>query len=200
MATTRIDTISALILAGGRARRMNGEDKGLVEINGQPMISHVIASLSRQLSVIRINANRSIEAYRRYGHEVLSDELADYQGPLAGMARGLAGCPTPLMLVVPCDSPCLPDDLALRLHRPLVAEAGDIAVAHDGQRMQPVVALMKRELYPSLQAFLDSGERKIDLWYRKHQLVTADFSDVSDAFVNVNTPDECASLERKLRA
>ena len=39
-------TISAVILAGGKARRMNGADKGLQLLQNKPLISHVIERLT----------------------------------------------------------------------------------------------------------------------------------------------------------
>ena len=64
--------------------------------------------------------------------------------------------------------------------------------------MQPVFALLARELLPDLLAFLETGERKIDRWYATRHTVTADFSDALDTFLNVNTPLERDRLERRL--
>ena len=54
------DSITGLILAGGKARRMGGIDKGLIAFKGQPMVTHVIKHLSTQVGAILINANREI--------------------------------------------------------------------------------------------------------------------------------------------
>ena len=70
---------------------------------------------------------------------------------------------------------------------------------HDGERLQPVYALIPASLRDSLDDFLASGERKIDLWYARHRMATADFSDRRDHFLNLNRPDELAQVERLLR-
>lgn len=210
--------ISALILAGGRAQRMEGCDKGLVELQGQPMISHTIKLLRPQLDLIRINANRNQETYAALGlsfdaerdtkrgikgtssaqpFEVISDSLSNFQGPLAGISQGLLNCPTAWMLVVPCDSPLLPQDLVQRMAVQAAQEDAEIAVAHDGQRMQPVVSLIKRELQPSLQRYLESGNRKIDLWYAMHKVCCVDFSDQPEAFLNINSHTDKQQLENQ---
>ncbi len=70
-------------------------------------------------------------------------------------------------------------------------------VAHDGERLQPVHALLATALLPDLRAFLDSGERKIDRWYARHDFARVDFSDRADMFRNINTPDDRAALQTR---
>ncbi len=192
--------VTGLVLAGGRAQRMGGQDKGLVEVNGRPMVEYVLAVLRPQVSRIVINANRNQDRYAAYGCEVLADELSGFQGPLAGIATALASSTSTYLLIAPCDSPLLPVDLGPRLHQALVAQGADIAAAHDGARLQPVFSLLRSELLDSLRSFLAAGERKIDRWYACHVLAVADFADQPDAFLNINTPQERAALALRLAA
>jgi molybdenum cofactor guanylyltransferase len=201
--TVHADTISqakitGVILAGGRATRMGGMDKGLVVLNGIPMLEHILATLRPQVGDVLINANRNIERYADYGYKVVPDMLGDYFGPLAGMASAMQAAGTEYILTVPCDSPLLPSDLAVRLAAALTRDRADIGVAHDGERMQPVFSLLRCNLLASMLAYLNSGERKIDLWYAKHKLAIADFTDSPETFLNVNTPEDRAALEAKL--
>lgn len=193
--------VTGMILAGGRARRMGGEDKGLIELHGRPMVHHALDALAPQVDVLLVNANRHLERYRElagpYRAEVVHDALEDHQGPLAGIARGLAACTTEWLVCVPCDSPLIAHDLVARLVAGQQADGAEIAVAHC-ERLQPVFALLRRELLPSLERYLASGERKIDRWYDRHHLVTVDFSDSPEQFLNVNTPREHAELARRL--
>lgn len=183
-------SITAVILAGGKARRMGGQDKGLVELAGRPLIEHVIARIEPQVSRILINANRNTEQYARYGYPVVSDSLSDFQGPLAGFLAAMQQVESDFIVTIPCDGPCLPDDLINRLYNAQQAAKAEIAVAHDGNRMQPVYALISTRLQQSLNDFLASGERKIDWWYARHNTVTADFSDAPETFLNINTLEE----------
>lgn len=193
------DNISGLILAGGRAQRMGGEDKGLVLLNGQAMIEYVLASLAPQVQSVAINANRSLEQYQAYGHPVIRDELSDFQGPLAGFASGLKQCTTDYMVTAPCDGPLLCDDYVQRLHQSAVAKGAHISVASDGKRLQPVYALLHQSLLPSLLDFLARGDRKIDLWYRQEGYAECDFSDRSDIFTNVNSREDLTNLGQQLK-
>ena len=108
-------TISAVILAGGKARRMNGADKGLQLLQNKPLISHVIERLQPQVVDISINANRHHAEYAQWGFPVFSDELPDFQGPLSGMLTALEQAKTDFVLFVPCDSPYFPQNLLEKL-------------------------------------------------------------------------------------
>lgn len=198
MSPTRED-ITGIILAGGRGSRMGGEDKGLVALNARPMVEHVVARLRHQVGEMLISANRNQERYAVLGFRVVPDLVGGYQGPLAGMASALQAATTPYVVTVPCDSPLIGDDLVPRLAAALARADADIAVAHDGERTHPVFLLLKRSLLPSLLAFLEAGERKIDLWFARHRVALADFHDCPEAFVNVNSPDEHRALEARLR-
>jgi molybdenum cofactor guanylyltransferase len=189
---------TAIILAGGMARRMQGQDKGLIELNGRPMIEYIIDALKPQVDHILINANRNIETYQRYGFPVVKDIMGDYFGPLVGMASGLQACTSDRVLTVPCDSPFVPPVLAARLNSTLIEHQADISVANDSERMQPVFAVIRRELLDSLLAYLDAGGRKIDTWYAEHNMALADFSDWPDAFININTLDDKVLVEHKM--
>ena len=191
--------VTAVVLAGGRARRMGGGDKGLVEVAGRPMVAYAVTALRPQAAEVLVNANRNAAEYRTItGCRVIADTVGSFAGPLAGMASALEASATRLLLTAPCDSPLVPPDLGPRLHAALARDGAEIAVAHDGERMQPVFALIARNVRPSLLAFLEAGERKIDVWYATRRTVTADFSDAPDTFLNVNTPEERERLERRL--
>ncbi len=189
--------VTAVILAGGKGRRMQGKDKGLVELSERPLIEHVIAAIEPQVETIILNANRNQQQYSHYGYRVISDTLDNYQGPLAGFFSAMKEATTSHIITLPCDGPLLADDLVERLIFASNKDNAEIAVAHDGERMQPVYSLIPITLSASLGAFLDSGERKIDLWYKQHQVALADFSDCPETFRNINTAEERDRLQKE---
>lgn len=191
-------SITGLVLAGGQARRMGGDDKGLIELAGRPMIEHVLQALEPQVGSLMINANRNLERYAAYGHPVVADELAGFLGPLAGVASAMPHLATEFLLTVPCDAPLLSSDLARRLVDACLTARADLAVASDGQRLQPVFMLLRSTVAPSLRAYLEGGGRKIDTWFAQVRLAQADFSDEPDCFVNVNEPAERQRIEARL--
>ncbi|MFG0454398.1 molybdenum cofactor guanylyltransferase MobA [Shewanella mangrovisoli] len=190
--------IDAVILAGGMARRMGGDDKGLVELNDKAMIEHTIERIKPQVKEILINANRNQTRYAEFGFTVLSDEHTGFLGPLAGMITAMGHTQADYLLVVPCDCPLLPRDLVARLLAAIEANDAELAVASDGEREQPVVMLLKPSLRESMTAFLEAGERKIDFWYAKHRFAVAAFADQPNAFVNVNTPEQKQRLAAEI--
>jgi molybdopterin-guanine dinucleotide biosynthesis protein A len=187
-----VDRITGLILAGGAGRRMGGADKGLLPYLGRPLVAHAIERLAPQVDGLLISANRNIDAYRAFGYPVLTDDLGDYPGPLAGLAAGLSVCPTPWLLTCPCDCPALPPDLAARLFAAAKAQRANIAVAATAGRMQPTFQLCRREVLPALEAYLAAGHRKVGAWCREQEAVEVDFSAAS-AFDNLNTPTDLAN-------
>lgn len=192
------ERVTAGILAGGRATRMGGQDKGLVELAGRPMVEYVLDALRPQAAQVLINANRNLETYARYGAPVVRDREGGFLGPLAGMAGMLAAAETEWLLTAPCDSPQVPDDLGPRLWQAVARGRADIGVAHSGERLEPVFALLRCALLPSLEAYLAAGERKIDRWYRQQRMAEADFSDCAGMFINVNTPADRDRLAAQL--
>jgi molybdenum cofactor guanylyltransferase len=188
-------SITAVILAGGRGRRMGGEDKGLIDLNGKPLIEHVIRGIAPQVDSVLINANRNLARYQAFGYPVVADSLRNYQGPLAGFVAALEVIDTEDMVTLPCDGPLVPSDMVERLYQARQAAQAEIAVAHDGNRIQPVYALIPKRLTESLRQYLDGGDRKIDLWYERHRVASADFSDNARSFVNVNTLQELDKLQ-----
>ena len=81
----------------------------------------------------------------------------------------------------------------------LIQEGAEISVAHDGERIQPLFALLSRALLPSLLDYLENGGRKIDTWYGQRRVAVTDFSALPQAFLNVNTASNLAELQRLLR-
>jgi molybdopterin-guanine dinucleotide biosynthesis protein A len=194
------DHITGLILAGGRAQRMGGIDKGLILFLGKPLIASAISRLQNQVGPILINANRNISTYAAYGYPVVLDETPDFSGPLAGFSAGLKACKTPYMLTSPCDSPLLPLDLTSQLASEM--EAGDFELVYassqeaDGKIWaQPVFCLMRIDVLESLERFLQKGDFKIDRWFKELRSGTVIFND-AQVFANVNTPEELHNLEK----
>lgn len=192
------DAVTGLVLAGGVSSRMGGEDKGLVDLAGRPMLEYALDALRPQVGPILISANRNLDRYTEYGCRVVTDEAEDRPGPLAGVASAFQHLVTDYLLIVPCDAPLLAADLAPRLHAACVAEGTAAAVASDGRRMQPVFLMLRATVGPGLRSYLADGGRKVDTWLRQLSLAQVDFSDEPDCFVNVNEPTELGRVAARL--
>jgi len=183
------NNITAVILSGGRSSRMQGEDKGLILLNDKPLISYVVDVVDDRAGRLLISANRNVETYQQYG-EVISDELADFQGPLAGIAKAMSVVRTPYLLVLPCDSPLINEVVIDRLIQCMVNKDMDICVADDGSYIHPTFILIKTSLKDNLLDYLESGERKLGLWIKQNNFQKVDFSDQPKVFINLNNPQD----------
>ncbi|WP_447578509.1 molybdenum cofactor guanylyltransferase MobA [Achromobacter kerstersii] len=190
--------IAGLILAGGQGSRMQHQDKGLVELNGEPMVAHVARRLAPQVGRVIISANWHLDRYAQYG-QVVADgepELGAFQGPLVGIAAGLAAAAAEhddWLVVMPCDTPFLPDDLAARLIAAAASADAPLAHAVAGGQQHSACMALRTTLLPALLEYLRAGDRKVGLWQARMGGVEARFDDTPDAFMNVNTAEELAA-------
>ena len=189
--------VSGVVLAGGLARRMNKQDKGLVSFNNKPMISYALQAIAPVVDELLINANRNVEQYQQFNYPVISDASDDFAGPLAGVLAALNVCNHETLLVTPCDSPFMSSTGLQALLAEHQRSQADIAVAFDGERIHPVFMVIKRSLKNSLQDYLARGERKIDRWIEQHNWVQVDFSAHPEFFSNINTLEQLAELTTK---
>jgi len=184
------ERLGAVVLAGGLARRMGGQDKGLVDVGNRPMASWAVEAVRPQVHHIVINANRNHDAYKAMGCEVVADRHDGHIGPLAGLSAAIHHLDTDYVFMCPCDSPFIDSGLVALLGHACIAEGTDIAVAHDGTRLQPVFCMVHKCCLPSLDAYLESGERKIDRWYASQKMAEVNCDKFADSFRNINTEDE----------
>lgn len=190
MHAPRREEITGLVLAGGRAARMGGVDKGLVEFGGRTLVERVIERLAPQVGSLMISANRNIDAYRALGFPVLldaADGLEPFPGPLAGLLAGLRAAKTPWLAAVPCDAPFLPLDLVRRLLASLGSSRA--AMASVGDRAEPLFCLLHVGLADPLASALANGERRAETWLRGVGAAPAVFLQ-PEAFANLNTLQE----------
>lgn len=198
--------LPAIILAGGLSSRMGGGDKPLRELDGRPILSHVVERLSRQCEPIAINANGDPERFAGFGVPVIADLSDDFPGPLGGVQAGMrwaADSGFASILTVAGDTPFFPDDLAQRL----TSSAGIdvIAVASSAARQHPTFALWPTFLAGRLAAYLDEGGRRVTGFIEQHPHVFVDFPEAQlpggavDPFFNINTPDDLAQAQRLVK-
>lgn len=183
------EEITGIILAGGRATRMGGEDKGLVRIADIPLYQYVLARLRPQVGPIAINANRNQARYRESGLPIIGDLIPDFSGPLAGMLAGLKYATTEWVAFVPCDVPDFPATLIEKLWQQKGSAIA--AYASDGERAHPTLALLHTSLATPLEDYLARGERKLMLFLDAARAQQVEFKGQQSAFHNINTLEDC---------
>ncbi|MDG1640475.1 molybdenum cofactor guanylyltransferase MobA [Klebsiella huaxiensis] len=185
--------ITGVVLAGGRATRMGGIDKGLQQLNGKALWRHVADSLETQVTNLVISANRNLDSWQGSGYPIITDSLNDFPGPLAGMLSVMQQIESEWFLFCPCDTPFIPSFLAERLIQQ--KKSSPAVWVHDGERDHPAIALVNQEVIAELEIYLAGGERRVMVFMRKIGGHSVDFSDVKSAFINVNTLNDLQSMQ-----
>lgn len=193
--STPAAAVGAVVLAGGRARRFGGEDKGLIRLRGQPLVAWVIGRLRSQVQELVLSANRNLTAYAALGR-VVTDAIPGQLGPLSGIhtAGGRMRCEW--VLTATCDTPFLPLDLASRLLAGVRQIGGDAVYAADDRQAHYGVMLFRRARVGELEVFLAEGGRRVQEWLARVHARPVLFRDDPHAFFNINTPEDLARAER----
>ena len=191
-----ISDISVGILAGGKATRMNNQDKGLVLVNGTPLIENLLEKISVKTSNIIINANRNIDKYKSYNYPVIKDALDDFQGPLSGIYSLLKMINTDYLITLPCDCPNFSWEVIQKMIDEVDKSKG-VSIAHNGLRSQPVFMLVSKDKVKSLHDYLANGDRKIDIWYQNNSYQYIFFNEDSTYFDNINTTEQLNEYNSK---
>lgn len=180
--------LTGVILAGGQGRRMGGQDKGLVSLNGKPLYQHVLERLRPQVDIVMINANRNIDRYQLSGCRVVQDELDDYPGPLAGIYSALRAIEGEWAVFSSCDTP----DIPLNFVEQLVHQRGDASAVwvRSQERDHPTLALIHRDVAAPLYQYLQAGERRLMHFLHDQGGHAVLLADDESAFRNINTPDD----------
>ena len=90
---------------------MGGVDKGLVLLDGRPMVAHVLARLAPQVGRSSSTRDQNVRWLAAFGYPVVPDEVGGFAGPLAGLHAGMTRSATTYVATAPCDCavPMRPD-------------------------------------------------------------------------------------------
>ncbi|MFP6805789.1 MAG: molybdenum cofactor guanylyltransferase MobA [Pseudomonadales bacterium] len=176
--------LTTLILSGGEGRRMENQDKGWVEYLGKPLIHHAIEFAERHTDKIVLSYNRNRDRYAALQYPGSEDREPRYAGPLMGILSCKALISTDYTLIIPCDMPQLDTGIVSKLWQGLAEN--DLAVAHDGIRLQSLVFIARTQAFDSIEDYLKGTNRSVRGWLDSQDSVVVDFSAYKSAFQNIN--------------
>lgn len=205
-------TFDAVVLAGGRAQRLGGADKGSVVVAGRALVDHALAAVDGAHAVVVVGP----PSVARAGVVTVQESPA-FGGPVAGLAAGLAALAPPaaedavpgeesaddegdlLVVVLACDVPG-----AARVVPALVAAAAATPEA-DGARLvgadgspQHLVAAYRRSALDAVLAALPDGPRDAPVRRLVAGLRLVDVPDTDDAAADADTWDDVRRLDARL--
>lgn len=182
---------TAIILAGGKSSRM-GEDKGLVLLNGKPMVEHLM-ELFRSLSIdVIIISNNPV--YERFNVPVFEDVIKE-KGPLAGIYTGLLNVETEKNIIVSCDVPCLSSYLIEMLLSSSVDHL--ISVLSYQHKIHPLIGVYSKSLTVDLLKEIQDNNLRVADFVKKNQsnIVELDEQKFEKEVYNINTKEELKMIE-----
>ncbi|MBH3406188.1 molybdenum cofactor guanylyltransferase MobA [Pseudomonas glycinae] len=190
---TPLSPCSFLLLAGGRGQRMGGQDKGLVQWHGEPLIAHLQRKVRPLTDDLIISCNRNRERYAPFADQLVSDDEEDFPGPLAGILAGLKAARHPHLLVLPCDVPRI--DLALL--RDMREAAGlnpeKPLMLRQDEHWEPLLCVIPAALLPAFESAWNAGERSPGRLMRDLDAQALVCPDNDPRLANLNTPELLSS-------
>lgn len=185
--------VTGVILAGGKAQRMNFQNKGLQLFRGKSLISYSFNALRPVVDELLINANRDLDKFEKFGVPVIPDLVQDFSGALAGILAAMTFTDADLLIVVPCDAPFISTSTLQHLFNEHKKNDAEITVACTGEQLHSVFLVLNTNLQSSLENYLVQGNHKVRLWFELHNTHVVDFGENTIEFVNINTLDELTS-------
>ena len=180
-----------------------GQDKGLINLAGRPMVDYVIDQVSDLADDLLITTNNIYE-YVQFDLRMAPDAEPG-AGALPGLKTALSKAMGEYVLVVACDMPFLNSSLLKHQVEKAFATGADVVVPEWEGRTQTMHAVYKREsCLAAVEQALADGKARMTSFYDGLQVIkieeteVATFSPTGNSFKNVNTPEELAAAEKLL--
>ena len=196
---------SALILAGGRSRRMGYKEKALLPIGDKTILEHVMDSLDGVVDEIIISMRDATqqELLNDYtqGYDVVLDKFVDV-GPLSGILEGLKAATGEYVFVAACDMPYINNDVVELLFKHV--EGHDAAIpVWENEDLEPIHAVYRTRpmAVETEKAILRNEKFVLAPVFKMQDLVFVNMDEIREldpdlrTFVNINTPDDVEKLQ-----
>lgn len=178
-----------------------GYDKGLVQLNGKPLVKYAINALEKLTANVIISSNS--QEYRTFGYPVVKDIHPDI-GPMGGIYAGLRFSKSQFNLVLSCDMPFITHHLFELLMREMKNSLVAVPWYH-ADHFEPMAAIYHKDLLPFLEKYVGEGNFKLPELFREVPVKKIRFPIDNEFyhphyFFNVNTENELESAEKFLQA
>jgi len=187
---------AGVILAGGRSSRMGGSRKALLELNGRPLLAHVIERLQAHLDPLMLSCDSEISEFERFGLPLVPDLLPGFRGPLTGLCSALQyladkGQQNSLVLC-PCDAPFIPHNLVqILLDADQENEKPVVVISYQGM-LQPTFSMWHTHHLPAIhEAVVKRGDGGLRYMLKLLPHTVVEWAPAEPSpFFNINTPDD----------
>ena len=182
---------TAVILAGGKARRMNHVPKGLLKLGDYTFMDHILHTL-QVFDDLRISAND--DAYAEYDYPVIHDRIPGL-GPLGALSSVLTETDEEYVFLVPCDTPLLKRETICRCYQ-MMDDHTDAVVLKAADGIYPTIGVYRTSALSAVNAQIQSGDywmlRLLDTLRTKYL-----YLDHAQDIRNVNTPEDYLEIQKQ---
>lgn len=197
--------LTGVVLSGGEGSRM-GQDKGLVNLRGDPMLSYVIDAMLGLVNEVVISVAKGqsskYDEYAEIGFEVVEDRNPGF-GPIEGILCALKASRGEYVLICPCDTPFLKREICELLLTKASGKDGAVPIIRE--KFEPVHGAFKKDrAIAAFESVVSEGKRKPSAAYPKLDLVFVDEPTIRkidpelESFWNLNTPEDLRLAEKKI--
>ncbi|WP_248743801.1 MULTISPECIES: molybdenum cofactor guanylyltransferase MobA [unclassified Pseudomonas] len=190
---TQLSPCSVLLLAGGRGQRMGGQDKGLIEWHGEPLIAHLQRKVRPLTDDLIISCNRNRERYAPFADQLVTDDQEDFPGPLAGIRAGLRAARHSHLLVLPCDVPRIDLPLLQSMRETASLNPENPLMLRHDEHWEPLLCVIPVALLPAFEEAWHEGERSPGRLMRSLGAQALICPDNDPRLANLNTPELLSS-------
>jgi molybdopterin-guanine dinucleotide biosynthesis protein A len=168
---------------------MGGQDKGLLEWHGEPLIAHLNRKTRLLSDDLIISCNRNLEKYAPYADQLVHDDEGDFPGPLAGIRAGLRAARHTHLLVLPCDVPRIDAALLHSMRETANQHPDKPLMLRHGEHWEPLLCMIPVALLADFERAWDNGERSPGRLMRKLGATALQCPDDDPRLANLNTPE-----------
>lgn len=189
------EPISAMVLAGGKSRRLGVDKAHLALNNGRSLVASTVAA------VRTVSADIMVVAGPDFCHECLDARLVidvyPGKGSLGGIYSGLLSAEHSHCLVVACDMPFL--NVELLAHMVSLGRDYDVLIPRVGDKLEPLHAIYSKGCLPHMHDLLSRGHLRIVEFFSKVRVKYVEAADIEVfdphhlSFFNINTPEQLAT-------
>lgn len=177
-------SLDGVILAGGRAERLGGVDKGLEYYRNRQLIDWAQTAIRPLVKQLLISCNRHHAEYQPFADTLVRDQQADFPGPLHGVLSAMQASLSSHLLVMPFDTPLISTNELTQLVSAAQQTPDAIVIAATPDGLQPLHCVIPCQYQHDLTNWLAAGNARVQQWYKQHPLIKVEFA--STAFRNLN--------------
>ena len=190
-------TFSGVILAGGKATRLGGRNKGLITVDGVPLIKKNVELLKRFFSEVIVVTNNSEEYTNIIEDIVYVSDIYPEIGPMGGLYTALCSSKNSSVFCIGCDMPFLSVDFISNLLVTSYVSSSQAVVPRINNYIEPLHAVFTSDIIPVMKRRILNNKYSLHGLFESIDVEYMDIPDTYDnrkQFTNINTHKELESL------